>query len=275
MLLTVGDPAGYSFFALAALFYVLSLIPTALSKVEQPKPLVESRLELRKLIRTSPIAVAGAFLMGVSNSAFGTLGVVFGETISLDVTTIALMMSISILAGSAFQVPIGMLSDRFDRRAVLTGIAILAALVDAYFIFFRPTDPTAILIASALFGGAIYSMYPVIVAHAFDHAEAGAYLRISGGLLLTYGVGAIAGPLVAGAVMAWSPETGLFFTTLGAHAALALFSLYRMTRRVAVEAGDKTEFVGMPATRFATPESMTLDPRSEDAGPPRDDAEGK
>lgn len=263
MMVATGNPAGFQLFVLAAIFYVLSLVPTALSRVQQPNQLVQSKLDLKSLIRNSPIAVAGAFLLGVSNSSFGVLGVVFGEAIELDVTTIALMMSLSLLAGSAFQLPVGMLSDRLDRRAVLACLATCAVLVDLYFIISRPSSQMDILLASAVFGGLIYTIYPVILAHAFDHAEPEGYMKISGGLLLTFGIGGVFGPPIAGLAMSYSPAIGLFCTTFVAHISLVCFALYRMTRREAVLAENKTDFVGVPSTRLSTPETLNFDPRTE------------
>ncbi|MEZ5872864.1 MAG: MFS transporter [Nitratireductor sp.] len=262
MLITLGDQSGYHFFVLAAVFYALSLIPTALTKTDQPRPLVETNLDLRALMRNSPIAVSGVFLVGVSNSTFGTLGVVFGERVGLDINSIALMMSLSLLAGSLFQVPVGMLSDRVDRRFVLIGLAVLAAIVDVSFLVLHPHQPLLVLAASCLFGGAIYSMYPVIIAHAYDHAEPGSYLKISGGLLLVYGIGAIVGPILGGVLMEWN-ASGLFAATLAAHIMLIGYACYRITQRTAVSEADKTDFVGMPTARLATPESTVLDPRTE------------
>lgn len=263
MLVITGNPSGFALFVVAALLYTFSLVPSALTRTEQPQPLVETSLDLRRLIRNSPIAVAGSFLIGVSNSSFGTLGVVFGEAIELDVTSIALMMSLSLLAGSAFQIPVGMISDRFDRRLVLIGLAVFATLVDLFFILFRPESASFVIPAMALFGGAIYAMYPVVVAHAYDHAEPGNYMKISGGLLLMFGAGGIVGPLMAGAIMALYASTGLFLTTFAAHVALAGFAFYRTKRRAAVPEADKTDFVGLPPERLSTPGSAAFDPRVE------------
>jgi MFS family permease len=241
----------------------MALVPTALSTRAQPKPLVESKLDLPALVKNSPVAVAGAFLIGISNSSFGTLGVVYGQAIHLHVSSIALMMSLSLVAGSLFQIPVGMLSDRRDRRVVLVGLAVLAAIVDIFFIALQPEHAWTVIIAASLFGGAIYSMYPVLIAHAYDHATPESYLRISGGLLLVYGIGAILGPLLAGMAMAWIPGTGLFIVTLFAHLLLASYALYRMTQRVAVSDVTKTGFVGMAQARLSTPESGAMDPRVE------------
>ena len=86
------------------------------------------RLDLRSLWRNSPVAVMGVALIGVSNSAFGTLAAVYADRIGLVLTTVALFTSLPILAGAAAQIPVGYLSDRIDRRKVLVGIAVVAAL---------------------------------------------------------------------------------------------------------------------------------------------------
>ena len=102
----------------------------------------------------------------------------------------------------------------------------------------------------------------VIIAHANDHAESTKFLKISGGLLLVFGLGSIVGPLSAGAAMTFGPS-GMFATTFVAHLALALYGVWRMSRREAVPEEGKTAFVGLAPTRLATPESVSLDPRAE------------
>ncbi len=261
MLISLGDAGGFEYFVMAALFYVLALVPTALSTKAQPRPLVESQLDLPSLIRNSPLAVVGAFLIGISNSSFGTLGVVYGQAIHLQVSTIALMMSLSLIAGSIFQMPVGVMSDRRDRRLVLIGLTLIAAAADLFFLIVQPTSSIPVLVAAALFGGAIYSMYPVLIAHAYDHATPESFLRISGGLLLVFGVGGIIGPLIAGMAMAWSPAGGLFMVTLAAHLTLCAYTVYRMTQRIAVAENVKTGFVGIGQARLSTPESSVMDPR--------------
>jgi len=168
--LTIADSASFTLFVLAAVFYALALVPTAVSNAAAPKPLVETGLDLKALFKNSPIALVASFLIGVSNSSFGTLGAVFGNSIDLNVTTIALMMSITILSGALFQIPVGYFSDKMDRRVVLVAIMAIASVIDLFFIIVMPENATTILIAISIFGAMIYSTYPVIVAHASDHA---------------------------------------------------------------------------------------------------------
>lgn len=262
MLIVTGDSSGFTFFILSAVFYALSLVPTAISTAAAPKPLVESGLDLKALFKNSPIALVAAFLIGASNSAFGSLGVVFGESIDLNVTTIALMMSTSILAGAILQIPVGYISDKMDRRMILIGLMIIAAIVDMTFIISTPKSPLAVLLGISIFGAMIYSAYPVIIAHASDHADASSFIKISGGLLLMYGLGAIIGPLIAGTLMSVLPFKGLFISTFCAHMIIIIYGIWRLNQRTSLTEEDKSDFVGIAPGRFATPETSALDPRS-------------
>ena len=101
-------------------------------------------------------------------------------------------------------------------------------------------------------------MYPVIVAHANDHAAPDSYIQVSGGLLLVYGVGAIVGPLIAGAGMSGIGVSGLFLTTIVVHLLIIAFSILRIARRAPVEQEHKVDFVATPMARMSTPETAVL-----------------
>lgn len=258
MVLVLGDARGYLFFVLAALVYSLALLPTALSTTAIPSPLVTVSLNLPDLWRNSPIAVFAVLMVGISNGAFGTLAAVYGSKIGLSIGEIALFASIPILAGALSQIPVGLLSDKFDRRIVLAGTGIVALSADAAFIFAGISDASMILATSAIFGAAIYAMYPVIVAHANDHAAPGSSIQISGGLLLVYGIGAIIGPTAAGVTMSSFGAVSLFWIIGAAHVLLVVYSLLRILTRIPVTGEDKVAFKAAPLARMSTPETANL-----------------
>jgi MFS family permease len=268
LVLTTGDPAGYAFFVVAAIVYCLALLPTAVSATTTPTALVKVSLDLGALWRNSPIAVVAVFMVGISNAAFGTLIAVYGARIGLSISEVALFASVPVLAGAFAQVPIGILSDRYDRRKVLIGITVLALAADATFLFSGFTATAALIATSAVFGAAVFSMYPVIVAHANDHAAPGSYIQVSGGLLLVFGIGSIIGPTIAGFAMTRYGTPSLFWTTAAAHVLMMLFALLRLRARAAVPAGDKTAFRPAPLARGTTPETAVLAEETEEPGVP-------
>jgi MFS family permease len=258
LVLTLAAPDGHLFFVVGAIFYCLALVPVAISSSQSPKPLVRVRLDLRGLWRNSPVAVLGVLMIGISNGAFGTLSAVYAGRVGLTLNYVAFFASLPVLAGAIAQIPVGYLSDRMDRRKVLVGIAITALIADVIFIMFTPTTVWANMVLSSLFGAAVYSMYPVIVAHANDHAEEGTFIQTSGGLLLVYGLGAIVGPLVAGYSMSISGPSGLFLTTIVAHVLMILYTLRRISKRPPVSATNKVAFVVSPPGRSSTPETAAF-----------------
>lgn len=265
MLLTLGDPAGFIFFAIGSIIYSMALLPTALSTAAAPVPLAQARLDPRALWRNSPVAVVSVFLAGLSNSAFGTLGAVYGRQIGLSVTDIATMMSLALLVGALVQIPVGMISDRMDRRIVLAGLTGAACIIGFALGFAASLPPAATIALVSAFGGMIYSMYPVIVAHANDHSPPGEFLKTSGGLLLLFGAGSIVGPLAAALLMSLTKPGGLFNVTSAAHLLIVGFTIWRMTQRAAVAPEDREDFITMPSgVRFSTPETLAMDPRAEE-----------
>jgi len=272
MVLTLGDASGFFYFVLAAMVYCLALLPTAISATSTPRPLTRVSLDLPQLWRNSPIAVFAVLMVGISNAAFGTLAAVYAARIGMELEAIALFASLPILAGAASQIPVGIASDRFDRRKVLLAITAAAVVADALFLLAGVTQPQLALLLSALFGAAVFSMYPVIAAHANDHAEPGSFIQVSGGLLLVFGIGSIIGPAAAGFAMSALGAAALFAVTGAAHVTLILFGLLRLWIAPPVAAADKIAFQAKPLARASTPETAALAAAPSEVSPPSADS---
>ena len=272
MALTLGNPNSDNFFIVGAIFYCLALVPLAITTSATPMPLVSVRLDLKALWRNSPVAVFAVMMVGCSNSAFGALAAVYAGKVGLHLTGIALFASIPVLAGAVSQLPVGIVSDRLDRRSVLAGLATLSLLVDLSFIVLMPETRTMNLVAAAAYGAGIFAMYPVIIAHANDHAEPGAFIQTSGGLLMVFGLGSIVGPLAAGVLMSIAGPLGLFMTSIFAHGLIVFFTIWRMTLRAAPTENKGSFQVSAPG-RILTPETALLAAEESEAEAEIGDAE--
>jgi MFS family permease len=171
---------------------------------------------------------------------------------------IALFASIPILAGAAAQIPIGIALDKMDRWRVLVGIALCALVADALFLFGGFRDLWTVMALAGLFGATVFAMYPVIVAHANDHAAPGTFIQVSGGLLFVFGIGSIFGPTAAGFAMSEFGDSSLFMVTATAHIILFMFALVRLRLAPAVAPEDKGSFQSTPLARVSTPETAAL-----------------
>jgi MFS family permease len=275
MVITLGDATGYFFFVLAAMVYCLALLPTAISATTTPTPLTNVSLDVPALWRNSPIAVFAVLMIGVSNASFGALAAVYAVRTGLSLGDIALFASIPILAGAALQVPVGIVSDRFDRRRVLVGITALALLTDILFVAFGDTAPWVAMILAAGFGATVFAMYPVVVAHANDHAAPGSAIQVSGGLLLIFGIGSIIGPTVAGVAMTSFGAAMLFVVTASAHVLLLGFAILRIRYAPPIDQASKGSFQATPLARSSTPETAALAASAEELRADRADVPTK
>ena len=267
-LLALRPPTDFFFFALAAIFYCLAILPTALSTTQSPRPLRTTRLNLLGIYRNCPVSAVGCVLIGMANGAFGSLGPVYAQQIGLAVRDIAILMAVALLGGSLVQFPLGWVSDRTDRRRVLMAIAVGAAAVGAAIAILQLRSGSAIIVLAAMYGMLTYPMWALMVAHANDFAEPDNFVGIAGGLLLLYGLGTAAGPLLGSVVMSELTPDALFAFTATVHVLLAGYAAFRVTRRNAPDQNLRGSFHGLPMPKGVTPESAALDPRSEG---PQDD----
>ena len=178
-----------------------------------------------------------------------------------------LLMAIFLAGSLVLQIPIGRLSDRFDRRTVLFSVTLVtaASCVGMAFITASGQPTLAMLLGlSALVGGLSATIYPIAMTHANDHAKPEQTVALHAGLLLFFAIGASIGPIVASLTMESVGPGGLFAFGACVYVILALFTLFRMTRRAPLPEDQQTDFVAMPQTSMTSPNVAGLDPRIED-----------
>lgn len=259
-LILAGDVGGFDLFGLTTILLALALVPIVLTQTAQPAPVQTPRVGLRQLFSVSPLGVAGAFVTGTANSAFWGMGAVFASGIGFDEPRIAAYMSATILGGALLQWPIGRLSDRYDRRTVLTVLCLAAVGAGLGAFFLASRSQLGLLACTFVYGGLAFSAYSLSVAHVNDHLEPSAVLEAASGLLLVYGVGAAAGPFVVGIAMELFGPRSLLAYFVVSFALLALFALYRMRVAAPIPIADQGAF--LPVVR-TTPVVLEIHPQTE------------
>ncbi|WP_058321090.1 MFS transporter [Sinorhizobium sp. GL28] len=262
MMIPFGDTSTSIFFMICGILYCVAMLPTLMSKAASPQPLKKVSLDLRGLYRNSPVSFLGILLVGIANGAFGTLGAVFGRQAGLSDSTVAAMMSVAIFAGAVMQLPAGRLSDRIDRRYVLAALAGVGAVAGLLIFLIEPSQVWIVLTLIAIYGAAANALYPIAVSHANDFATAEDFVKVSGGLLLLYGIGTIIGPTIGGPVMTATGPYGLFMITACAHILITAYAIIRSRMRAPVPVADRDAFSPVNAGAPTTPESLQLSPRA-------------
>jgi MFS family permease len=149
-----------------------------------------------------------------------------------------------------------------DRRYVLAALAAVAAIAGALIFLIEPTGVVLLIALVGVYGATANALYPIAVSHANDFATPEDFVKISGGLLLLYGIGTIIGPTIGGPIMTVTGPYGLFMITACAHVLITAYAIFRSRMRAAVPASERDSYSTINPGTLTTPESLQLSPRA-------------
>jgi MFS family permease len=249
-LLNVSEPSGFTLFVIPSVLVSLAFMPLLLAPTPAPTFEQTQGLSFRALFRISPLGCAGMLLTGGVFSAMFGMAAVWGQMTGLSVRDISIFIGALYVGGLVLQYPIGWLSDRMDRRKLIMGLSVLAAVVMGLATI--PGLPfLALLVAALLLGGITNPVYALLIAYTNDFLRKEDMAAASAGMIFLNGFGAIFGPLVTGWIMAHVGPSGFFLFIGALYVALAAYALYRMTRRAAPQGHGQAAFVVPTASPVA------------------------
>lgn len=258
-MLTMAPPGEFVLFSLVAILISLAIFPISLSSSKASIAVTQTSLNIKKLVRTVPLAVVGCFAVGLANGAFWGVAPVMVRQLGHPVVAVSIFMSVVIAGGAILQWPVGHLSDKLGRRLVLVFASLCASASGVFLWQYGAESLTMLLLGGGLFGASAMQVFGLSAAHANDFAEPNEFVAISGGLLMIYGIGSVIGPTMAPVVMSFMEPTAMFAYTAAVHFLLAIYSLYRRTQR---QSPDNVEgYVSIPRPRSLSL-VMRIDPRA-------------
>lgn len=226
LLIDVTDPRGIFPFCITALLLVLAILPVSMHKLSEPKLTESVRLPLSRLFRISPHGFMGGVISGMILASIYGLVPIYAKEIGMNLADIGAFMATLIFGGFALQFPLGHLSDKFDRRLVLNGISILAALLGIAIGLLHQTNIAAFILVW-FFGGFSFALYPISMTYACMQVKSEQVVAATGGFVLSYAIGAVAGPLLAPIAMNLFGPPALFYFLASISFSLALIGLKR------------------------------------------------
>ena len=244
-----GDVSGYILFILPSIFVSLAFAPILLSIRPMPQFAQTKPMTIRSLIDASPLGCVGMFLLGGVFSAQFGMSAIYGARVGLSVSQISVFVSVIYVAALVAQYPIGWLSDRLDRRLLIMGVGFVGGL-GALLAYAVPDNFTIILISAAILGGTSNPLYALLIAYTNDYLEKEDMAAASGGLLFINGIGAIAGPIIVGAMMDGLGANGYWMFSAVLMLIMGVYAAYRMTRRSRsdIDIEDATPYAAISAT---------------------------
>ncbi len=247
-LLSLGDAATPVLFIIASIMVSISFGPILLSATPVPAAETARAMSLRRLYGEAPLGTVGIFLLGAVYAVLTGMAAVFGSLIGLSAGQVALLVAVLFGGALVLQYPIGWLSDRIDRRKVILAVSVIGAGFCALGAAVT-ADFQLLLIAAFFVGGVTTPLYALLLAYTNDWLATEDMPAASGGLVFTFGLGAILGPLATGWAMDGIGPVGFWLVVGVTFAAIALFALYRMTQRASTPANETETYVAvLPST---------------------------
>lgn len=266
---------GFQLFAIISMALTLSLVPISFADRSSPVAPEAIRFDVKALWNISPLATVGCIVVGLTNSTFRALGPIYADDIGLSVTAIATFMSAGIIGGVVLQYPLGVYSDRIDRRLMILLATLGAMLASLYLAVFAGSGAWQNYVGIFVFGAFAMPLFSLCSAHANDHAAPGQHALVSAGMLFFWSTGAIIGPLFASVLLEVFSPSVLFIYTAAILFVFVLYTLRRMMARGPVLAENRRwRFISLLRTSaFFNRMAARPAKRADTSGEPGRDAE--
>ena len=218
-LLSLSGTAGLLPFALGAALFALAALPVLLGGADAPELQGRGAVPLKAFLAAVPVATMAALTFGAIETGVMGLLPVYAVDLHLSPEQGALCVSLFALGSVLFEIPLGLLSDRVDRRLLLLGIA-LGGFFGALAAPLAATSFAGLAILLLAWGGLVGGLYPVGLAHLGSRSSGAELATANAAFVMFYSAGMLVGPPLLGAAMDAMPPHGLFA------AMAAVFALY-------------------------------------------------
>ncbi len=257
-LIAHASPTEFILFAVVGILVSLSVIVVSLSVA--PTPVAPDNVKVRffKICRLVPLSSVAAFLQGVTSGIYWGFAPIFSAHVAKETGNVGMILAATLVGAALVQYPIGVASDRFERRRLLMVVslfasvsAVIVAVVSFYYV-------DAIIIAMLAYGATSFCIYPVAMTYAFDRTEPKDFVEVGAVVLIAFGLGAAIGPLLTPLALHFGNYSGTFVLISVVYVLLFVFAWYRSRVSDVTPNDQKVEFVPVPST---TPVILEFDPR--------------
>ena len=226
-LLMVTGTQGWLPFVAGAVVLSLGIIPLFWANDIAPKQEGPPLKNLRKIWRLAPLPIIAGLAFGlIENSEFNFLPI-YGIRTAFTTENVMLLIVALAMGDMICQWFIGDFADRYNKRFVLAGVAIVCFVCSALLPIVIYMSPFILFPLIFIWGGATMGIYTVGLTLLADRFEGGDLSSANALLVMIYGLGAFIGPPLVGRAMDYWDPHGM----AGAIAAFSgLFAAYALIR---------------------------------------------
>jgi MFS family permease len=205
--LKIVGTSGWPPYLAGAALYALAALPLVAARGLSPALEGRAKRSILSFILAAPVATLAALVFGAAETGGFALLPIYGLRLGFDADNAAFMVSVLALGTVAFQIPIGLLSDRVDRRYVLVAAG-LAGTLGAVLIPFAAGHGLAFYGTLFAWSGLIGALYTVGLAHLGARFTGADLASANAAFVILYNVGLAIGPPVVGGGMDLLPPHG-------------------------------------------------------------------
>jgi MFS family permease len=235
--ITIPDGSGFNIYVLTSIFFSISLIPLAMTRITSPEIASSENISIIKLYKKAPVGVLGCVVSGLITSSFYSVTPIYTSLVNMDIKQASIFMSVCTMGGMFCQIPIGKVSDTMDRRLVLFASSIAMALIALVMVF---ASGKAALFVMFFYGCFTFAFYPVSVSHINDKLTEKELVSASGAMSLAYGIGAISGPVVVTFLMSNISALAFFVYTIVIASMFTFFTFNDLHKKPDVDYENQT-----------------------------------
>ncbi len=228
MLLAAGTDGIFPF-AMTAGLIVSAVIPLRFARGLMPEVKERPTKRFAAFLVAAPAATFAALIYGAVETQVFNLLPVFAVRSGSSEAIAALVLTVFAAGNVVLQIPIGMLADRVDRRAVLAGCAAVGVIGPAL-LPYAADDPWLLYPVLFLYGGVVVGLYSVGLALLGQRFRGADLAAANAAFVVMYSAGALLGPSLGGAAMDWRDPNGLALSLGGVAALYLLLTVWRMWR---------------------------------------------
>ena len=229
VLYMTGIEGWLPFVVISALSFA-AIIPLITMEIDDPKLPNKKTLPVLTTIIAAPTIFGAAILCGLDDVMFVSFFPIFmiknqfAQEIALQYVTITLV------GGVICQPIIGVMLDKFNKRALMNSAVIITFICPIIFSFYL--DNFYVMAVSCfIWGGAASGLFAISLTMLGERYSASQVAGATAILVMVFECGSLAGPVVGGRVMDMFGPMGFIYTITSFTFLFLLISIYRTIRR--------------------------------------------
>lgn len=218
-------------FAVGAMIILVAAIPIFIARGESPVIDEKPEMHFMRYILLVPTATAAVFVFGAVEVGGLSLFPIYATRAGFSEPQAALLLTVMGIGNMAFQIPLGMLSDRLrDRRGLLTVMAVIG-LSGGFLLPWVSQNWLLMAVVLFVWGGCVAGLYTVGLSHLGSRLVGADLAAANAAFIFCYAVGTVIGPQTIGAAMDVSGNDGFAWAIVAFFGFYLALSMARMVFR--------------------------------------------